>query len=51
MTSGTSANGMPNDSTTCEARAPCDGLMPMASTIRAGVMVIARRTKSGIGGG
>src|SRR3954470_3535197 len=45
---GTSANGMPNDSTTCESTSVSVVLTPLASTISAGSMVIARRRKSGM---
>ena len=46
-TSGTSANGMPNDSTTWLMTSALDGSTPIASTISAGVIVTARRTTSG----
>src|SRR3954451_16057759 len=45
---GTSANGMPKLSTTCESTSVSVVLTPLASTISAGVMVIARRRKSGM---
>ena len=45
---GTSANGMPNDSTTCEITSVVAGSTPIASTTSAGAIVIARRRKSGI---
>ena len=48
ISSGTSANGMPNDSTTCDSTSAAEALTPSASTSSAGAIVIARRTKSGI---
>ena len=47
---GTSANGMPNESTTWEITSVEDGSTPSASTTSAGAIVIARRTSSGCGG-
>src|SRR4051794_11382535 len=46
--SGTSANGIPNESTTCEITSVCVGSTPIASTMSAGVIVAARRRNSGI---
>src|ERR1022692_483982 len=47
-TSGTSANGMPKESTTCEiTRLPVGG-SPSSSTTSAGSMVSPRRTNNGI---
>ena len=43
-TSGTSANGMPKDSTTWLMTSARVGSSPMASTISAGAIVIARRS-------
>src|SRR5919199_1542707 len=43
---GTSANGMPKDSTTWEMTSVEDGSSPRASTTSAGAMVIARRRNS-----
>ena len=43
-TSGTSANGMPKDSTTWLITSARVGLAPIASTISAGAIVIARRS-------
>ena len=43
-TSGTSANGMPNDSTTWLITSERVGSRPIASTISAGVIVISRRS-------
>ena len=42
-TIGTSANGMPNESTTCEMTSVVDGSTPIASTTSDGAIVIARR--------
>ena len=47
-TSGTSANGIPKLSTTCEMTSERDGFRPIASTISAGVIVISRRRTIGI---
>ncbi len=47
-TSGTSANGMPKDSTTWLITSAREGLTPSPSTISAGAIVIARRRTSGI---
>src|SRR5690348_15143041 len=46
--SGTSAKGIPNESTTWLSTSASVGLRPAASTIRAGSIVIARRSSSGI---
>ncbi len=43
-TSGTSANGIPNESTTCESTSVRDGLTPIAITTNAGIIVTSRRT-------
>ena len=48
MTSGTSANGIPNESTTCEMTSVRDGSIPIAITTNAGSIVTSRRTASGI---
>ena len=48
ITSGTSANGIPNDSTTWLSTRTSAGLIATPSTISAGVMVIARRKNTGI---
>ena len=47
-TSGTSANGIPNESTTWLSTSVRDGLSPIAATRRAGSIVSSRRTKIGI---
>ena len=46
-TRGTSANGIPKDSTTCESTRLVVGGRPTVSTMRAGSMVSPRRTNSG----
>ena len=48
MTSGTSASGMPKESTTWLSTSTLVGLIPMASTASAGIIVIARRSARGI---
>src|SRR6266511_191738 len=48
MTSGTSANGMPNESTTWEMTSVREGSSPMPITTNAGIIVTIRRTNSGI---
>ena len=48
MTSGTRANGMPNDSTTWEKTSACVTSTPTAITASAGARVTSRRTTSGI---
>src|SRR5690348_7985822 len=45
-TSGTSTNGNPKDSTTCEMTRASVGSTPSARMITAGTMVITRRTSS-----
>ena len=45
---GTSANGMPKESTTCETTRVSVTGRPSASTASAGSMVTARRTSSGM---
>ncbi len=45
---GTSANGIPNDSTTCEITSVRPGLTPIATTTNAGAIVTSRRTVTGI---
>ena len=47
-TSGTNANGMPKDKTTCEMISSRVGSRPTASRINAGTAVTSRRTRSGI---
>ncbi len=47
-TSGTSANGMPNERTTWLSTSARVGATPRNATIRAGAAVIARRANSGI---
>ena len=47
-TSGTSANGIPNDSTTWLSTSAPVGLTPTARITSAGTIVTARRTKTGI---
>ena len=47
-TSGTSANGMPKDSTTCEITRLSVAGRPSPSTTSAGSMVSPRRTHSGM---
>ena len=47
-TRGTSANGIPNESTTWLITSALVGFKPTPSTIRAGARVIARRRKIGI---
>ena len=47
-TRGTSANGMPNESTTWLRTSARVGSTPTRATISAGAAVIARRAKSGI---
>ena len=44
---GTSANGIPNDNTTCEMTSALVGSTPMINTTRAGMRVTSRRTSSG----
>src|SRR4051812_23539535 len=46
-TSGTSANGMPNESTTWLITSDLVGFRPSASTISAGIIVASRRRASG----
>ena len=48
MTSGMSANGIPNDSTTWLRISAFEGLTPIAMMMRAGIIVIVRRSQSGI---
>src|SRR3954469_8481539 len=48
MTSGISANGIPNESTTWLRTSAADALTPIAMMTSAGAMVIVRRRKSGI---
>src|SRR5829696_9101027 len=48
MSNGTSANGMPKESTTWLITSERLGLRPMAKMIRAGIMVMRRRKNSGI---
>jgi hypothetical protein len=47
ITSGTSASGMPNESTTWLSTSASVGFIPAASTAIAGIIVIARRSMSG----
>ena len=47
MTSGTSASGMPKESTTWLSTSTLVGLTPMARTASAGIIVIARRQQPG----
>jgi hypothetical protein len=46
--SGMSAKGMPKDSTTWEMTSAWVGSTPMASTTKAGIRVMVRRSSSGI---
>ena len=46
--SGTSANGIPNDRMTCEMTSATTGSIPRASTTKAGAMVMVRRSHTGI---
>ena len=48
QTSGISANGIPNESTTWLSTNVRVGLRPIAATISAGSIVTSRRTKIGI---
>ena len=43
-----SANGIPNDSTTCEITSATTGFTPMAMMTMAGAMVMRRRRATGI---
>ena len=45
---GTSANGIPNDSTTCETTSASVASTPIASTTSAGAIVTSRRRNSGM---
>ena len=48
ITSGISASGIPNESTTWLSTSASVGFMPAARTAMAGTMVIARRSTSGM---